>query len=311
MIYTLYGEDTFGMNKFINDLMKKEQIEDKITYDYEESNIKDVLEECSYNDLFGNKKLVVLNNATFLTGKTTLNDDSLELYINNPNELTILILKVNEDKLDERKKLVKLLKEKSILKAYKSLDIKDINIYIKNYLLNEGYKIDNNIIPLIASRINGNTKVLNSELDKLMLYKISDKIITKDDVLKVITKYEEDNIFKLVDAVIKKDKPSIFTLYKGLIDNKEEPAVIMSLLSNNLRIILQSGILYKDGYSKDKIASYLNEHPYRISLALENSRLIEKKELINDLNKLAILDYQIKSGEVDRFKGLEAFFIEL
>lgn len=311
MIYTLYGEDTFGMNKFINDLMKKEQIEDKITYDYEESNIKDVLEECSYNDLFGNKKLVVLNNATFLTGKTTLNDDSLELYVNNPNELTILILKVNEDKLDERKKLVKLLKEKSTLKAYKSLDIKDINIYIKNYLLNESYKIDNNIIPLIASRINGNTKVINSELDKLMLYKISDKIITKDDVLKVITKYEEDNIFKLVDAVIKKDKPSIFTLYKGLIDNKEEPAVIMSLLSNNLRIILQSGILYKDGYSKDKIASYLKEHPYRISLALENSRLIEKKELINDLNKLAILDYQIKSGEVDRFKGLEAFFIEL
>ena len=46
MIYTLYGEDTFGMNKFINDLMKKEQIEDKITYDYEESNIKDVLELC-------------------------------------------------------------------------------------------------------------------------------------------------------------------------------------------------------------------------------------------------------------------------
>lgn len=311
MIYTLYGEDTFGINKFINDLMKKEQIEDKITYDYEECNIKDVLEECSYNDLFGNKKLVVLNNATFLTGKTTLNDDSLESYVNNPNELTILILKVNEDKLDERKKLVKLLKEKSTVKLFLSLDVKDINAYIKNYFTSEEYKIDNTTIALIASRINGNTKVLNSELDKLMLYKISDKIITKNDVLKVITKYEEDNIFKLVDAVIKKDKPSIFTLYKGLIDNKEEPAVIMSLLSNNLRIILQSGILYKDGYSKDKIASYLKEHPYRISLALENSRLIEKKELINDLNKLAILDYQIKSGEVDRFKGLEAFFIEL
>ena len=118
MIYTLYGEDTFGINKFINDLMKKEQIEDKITYDYEECNIKDVLEECSYNDLFGNKKLVVLNNANFLTGKTTLNDDSLESYVNNPNELTILILKVNEDKLDERKKLVKLLKEKSTVKLF-------------------------------------------------------------------------------------------------------------------------------------------------------------------------------------------------
>lgn len=311
MIYILYGEDTFGLNKFINDLMKKEQIEDKITYDYEESNIKDVLEECSYNDLFGNKKLVVLNNATFLTGKTTLNDDSLESYVNNPNELTILILKVNEDKLDERKKMVKLLKEKSTVKLFLSLDVKDINAYIKNYFTSEDYKIDNTTIALIASRINGNTKVLNSELNKLMLYKINDKTITKEDVLKVITKYEEDNIFKLVDAVIKKDKPSIFTLYKGLIDNKEEPAVIMSLLSNNLRIILQSGILYKDGYSKDKIASYLKEHPYRISLALENSRLIEKKELINDLNKLAILDYQIKSGEVDRFKGLEAFFIEL
>ena len=143
------------------------------------------------------------------------------------------------------------------------------------------------------------------------MYKYNSKEITLEDVKKVIIKYEEDNIFKLVDAVINKDKKRIFTIYKKIINDKVEPSVIIVLLANNIRLILQTKLLYEEKMSETSIASKLKEHPYRIKLALNNAYKSTINELVSELNKLFYLDYKIKTGEVDRYKGLEAFFIEL
>ena len=311
MFYILYGENAVMLDNYIEELMKSKDISDKIVYDYSECNIKDEIEECSYNDLFGSNKMVVLDNSVFLTSKGSLEDKAFDSYISSPNENTVLVFKVICEKLDERKKLVKDLKSKSIVKEFKDLDKTNINGYINSYFTNLGYKIDYNAVSEIISRIGETRRVLYSELEKLELYKIKDKHITIEDVKKVVTKYEEDNIFKLVDAVIQKNKKLIFNTYKKLVDDKEEPAVIISLLANNIMLILECSILLNEGMSSKDIASKLKEHPYRVSLAINNSYKVKKEELIDNLNKLAELDYQIKTGEVDKFKGLEAYFINL
>lgn len=311
MFYILYGENAVMLDNFIEELMKSKDISYKIVYDYSECNIKDVIEECSYNDLFGSNKMVVLDNSVFLTSKGSLEDKAFDSYISSPNENTVLVFKVICEKLDERKKLVKDLKSKSIVKEFKDLDKTNINGYINSYFTNLGYKIDYNAVSEIISRIGETRRVLYSELEKLELYKVKDKHITIEDVKKVVTKYEEDNIFKLVDAVIQKNKKLIFNTYKKLVSDKEEPAVIISLLANNIMLILECSILLNEGMSSKDIASKLKEHPYRVSLAINNSYKVKKEELIDNLNKLAELDYQIKTGEVDKFKGLEAYFINL
>ena len=133
MFYILYGENAVMLDNFIEELMKSKDISDKIVYDYSECNIKDVIEECSYNDLFGSKKMVVLDNSVFLTSKGSLEDKTFDSYISSPNENTVLVFKVVCEKLDERKKLVKDLKSKSIVKEFKDLDKTNINEYINNY----------------------------------------------------------------------------------------------------------------------------------------------------------------------------------
>ena len=136
MFYILYGENAVMLDNFIEELMKSKDISDKIVYDYSESNIKDVIEECSYNDLFGSKKIVVLDNSIFLTSKGSLEDKTFDSYISSPNENTVLVFKVICEKLDERKKLVKDLKSKSIVKEFKDLDKTNINGYINSYFTN-------------------------------------------------------------------------------------------------------------------------------------------------------------------------------
>lgn len=311
MIYLLYGEFESEIDKFINKLMKENNIETKIIYNYSDINIEDVIEECSYTDLFGNKKIVILNECVFLTGKETLENELLNKYIENPNNDVILIFKIVCEKLDERKKLVKLIKSKSITKEFKILDDKNINDYINAYFKEMGYKIDYQSINEISSRLSGNTKVIDSELEKLYLYKLNDKVINLEDVKNVITKYEDNNVFKLVDAVIKKDKRKIFNLYKESLNNKEEPVVILTMLANQFRLMYECKALYEKNMSFKDIASLLKEHPYRVQLSVGNSNNVSKKELKRIILKLAETDYQIKTGITEGSKALEAFFIEL
>ena len=311
MIYILYGENELEINNYINNILKSENIENKVTYNYNESKIEDVIEEAGYFDLFGNKKLIELTECDFLTSKTTLENKTFDNYIKNPNENAIMIFKVITDKLDERKKIYKTLKEKSIIKEFKLPDEKNIENYIKTYFNTREYKIDSESIKEISIRLKNNTKVLNSELEKLEIYKYNDKNIVKEDVIKVITKYEENNIFKLVDAVIKKNKAQIFNLYKSLIENKEEPTIILVLLANQFRLMYQANVLAESGMNQYAIGTKLKEHPYRVQLALENSRTIEKEELLNILYRLSDIDIKIKTGLIDKNKALEIFFLEL
>lgn len=311
MLYLLYGEFETEIDKFINKLMIDNNIDTKLTYNYKDTTINDVIEECSYLDLFGNNKIVVLNECFFLTGKETLDSELLTKYIDNPNQGVILIFKVITDKLDERKKLVKLLKSKSIVKEFKLLDSRNINNYISEYFKSKGYKIDYDSINEIKNRLVDNTKVIDTELDKLYLYKINDKVITINDVKKVICKYDDNVSFKLVNSVLKKDKKSIFNLYKELINKNEEPIMILTMLANQFRLIYEVKVLSDSGLSLNDIASKLKEHPYRVQITYENSFNIGKKEIKRIITKLYETDYNIKTGIMDKEKALELFFLEL
>lgn len=311
MLYVLYGLNTIELDKFIDKLLSDNSIENKIIYEYDSNNIKDVIEECSYNDLFGSKKLVILDNSTFLTSKNTLDSNDFNNYINNMNPNTILILKVREEKLDERKKLVKDLKNNAIFKEFKNIDIKDIDSFIKDYLNKEGYSIDFSSIREIKSRINSYTQVLTGELDKLMIYKIDEKIISVEDVKKVISCYDESIVFEFISSILKRDKAKIFTLYNEIIEKGEEPSVIISLLESNLRLLLQIDLLRSKGCSNDEIASIVKEKPSKIYAVSQSGYNLNKNDIITLLDKLFNLDYDIKTGEVDRFKALECFFINL
>lgn len=311
MIYLLYGENETEINKYIDSIMKENNIETKIVYNYKETTIDDVIEECSYKDLFGSTKLVVLNESDFLTGKSTLESEILNKYIDNPTDTTYLIFKVITDKLDVRKKLVKLLKEKSTIKEFKLLDSKNITSYISNCFKTNNYNITKEAINEITKRLSSNTKVIDKELDKLLLYKINEKEINIKDVEEVITKYEDNIIFKLVDEVIKKDKSQVFKTYKKLKDSKEEPSVIIVLLASQFRLMFSAKVLYEKGLDKYKIGAKLKEHPYRVELALNSAFSISKEEIINILYKLAELDIEIKKGETDKYKALEMFLLEV
>ncbi|MFA5602218.1 MAG: DNA polymerase III subunit delta [Bacilli bacterium] len=318
MIYVLYGTEKYLIDQKLKSILSKENISfDNISkYDMKETPLSFVLEDALMPSLFTNKKFIICNNCYFLTASTIKSDidhntDELVNYINLKNNDTIIIFIVDYETLDERKKVVKLLKkETNLYKANKLIDNDLIN-YIINHLKENNYKISRNDALYLKDRTNNNLDIVYQELNKLMLYKENEKEITEEDINELVSKNIDDNIFSLINAVVDNNKPKIMEIYNELIRNNEEPVKIIVLIANQFRLIYQTKVLYNQGYTEKDISSKLGVHPYRIKLAYQKGKIMDEKKILKYLSYLANLDFEIKSGKIDKYLGLELFLLKI
>ena len=143
----------------------------------------------------------------------------------------------------------------------------------------------------------------------MIVYKENDKLVTIKDINDISCKGFKDNVFDLTDGIMKRDYKKIYECYKDLIILGEEPIKIIALLANQFLLTYQVKLLNSNGKSSKEIADVLKVHPYRVKLALETDYLIYELESI--LKKLHELDYDIKSGKLDKKVGLENFLLNI
>ena len=312
-IYLIYGNEEYLIKKELSKIIDDSKIntDNIIKYDLNEENVSNVVEEACTISMFDDKKFIICENCNFLSSseKKELNHDidSLSKYIENPFNDVYIVFIVNNEKLDERKKIVKILKKVSKVIECNKLDSHNLNDYIYNYFKKNGYNIEMNLVRLIIDKVKYDLSNIISECDKLMLYKDSNKDITKEDIDNVIIETIEDNIFELTNSIMEKNTSKSIKIYKDLLLKGEEPIKLIVMIANQFRLILQVKLMLKNGYSQNDMVTILKEHPYRIKLALSSN--YDEKELISYIKKLYKLDFDIKTGNIDKNFGFELFLL--
>lgn len=312
MLYLLYGTENYLIKREIDKILNANSIE-KINvseYNLEIDNFKDIIEDANTISLFADKKAIIVNNSYLFTGKSIKNENDPELfldYFKNANPDSIIIFIVDSEKLDERKKIVKEIKKIGTVKDFnKKNDLTDI---LKNMF--EDYNISIQDIKFMIDRCGNNLDILSQEVNKIKIYKDEDKNVTKEDIINLTSKNIDIDIFGFVDTIVNKNKNKALEIYKEMLINGEEPIKILVILANQFRIIYQAKELYKQGYSGNDIATMIGIHPYRIKLALEKARNYNSDTLLDYLEKLADLDYDIKIGNIESSLGLEMFILSI
>lgn len=311
MVYILYGTIEYLIKKQIDTIIQDNQI-DQVSiskYNLANESLRDIMNDAESISLFAEKKAIIVENAYIFTGSTNKklpeqDTTLLEKYLENINSETILIFIVNSEKLDERKKITKLMKKNGIVKEFNHIDTIQV---VKN--LFEDHQIKEDVIRFFIERVGDNILLLSSEIEKIKLYKDEDKIITKEDIEQLTAKSLEINNFKLIDAIISKNKVLALNLYQERLKLNEEPIAIIIALANQIRIMYQVKELYFMGHTEHDIASILNIHPYRVKLASQNARKYDSNTLLKYLEELADLDINIKTGNIDKELGLEMFIL--
>lgn len=305
MVYLLYGTKDFSIEEEIKKISKDIDEMNISKYDLNNDMLSLVLEDAKTISLFGDKKLVIAENANMFTGSTSKDSELIEEYLNHINENTILILTVHNDKLDTRKKITKQVKK--VGKVLEFNDDLDMTSLVRR--LFKDYNIDYKTINLFLDRVGNNPLIIQSEINKIKIYKGNDRNITDEDILNLTVKLIEIDIFKLIDYIVKKDKEKALELYYEMLKMNEEPIKIIVILANQFRIMYQSKELLKKGYSEKDIAATLKIHPYRVKLAIQNSRSYTSETLLKYLNDLADIDIGIKTGTLNKDLALELFIL--
>lgn len=306
MVYLLYGTKDFEIEEEIKKLSKGIDEMNISKYDLNNDMLSLALEDAKTISLFGDKKLVIVDNANMFTGSTSKDSELIEEYLNHINENTTLVLIVHNDKLDTRKKITKLIKK--VGKVQEFNDELDTTSLVRR--LFKDYNIDYKTIQLFIDRVGNNPLIIQNEINKIKIYKDNDKNITEEDILNLTAKLIEIDIFKLIDYIVRKNKEKALELYYEMLKMNEEPIKIVVILANQFRIMYQSKELLKKGYSEKDIASTLKIHPYRVKLAIQNSRNYTSDILLKNLNALADIDIGIKTGTINKDLALELFILK-
>ncbi|MBR0294677.1 MAG: DNA polymerase III subunit delta [Bacilli bacterium] len=319
MIYFIYGNQPPIIKKRINTIVTQVLGKDKdemnfVKFNARDTIVQDVVSECNALPLGYDKKVVVLENAYFLLSKkdrVKIESDqdyqTLIDYINHPSEETTLIITVETNELDNKNKVYLALKEKADFLEASTPDkdswIKFIGDYFTNHLK---VKADYDAIREIAARCDGDILLFQNHAKKLALYT---NHVTYNDVCMFVPRPLDDNVFAIYNYLITNRNDEAIKLYRDIIETGVEPVYLISTLAKQFRFLSQVSYLSKNGHSQDEIATMLGAKSTRIAIAKKQVYSVSESTVLKTLDDLFNLDYNIKSGLVDRFYAFELFLI--
>ena len=309
--YLLYSGDGAILNKEINDLEKKLDISDTDIIYYNIDDIDGIINEASTIGMFSLNKFIIINMDSYFKDKKDIpNINLLENYFDSYNSNSYLVFVCNSDSIDSRKKIVNLIKKYGIVKK---LEVNDnyLNDYVNNYLKDNGYKINNGDVVYFINRVGNNINNVTNELDKLMLYKIKDKIINRNDIDLLTVENIDDSIYDLVNCILKNDNEKAIKLYNNFIDNGMDVNQIEAIIAAQIRLLYQVKRLYNSGKSNDEIAKILEfKSVYRVKYLLSDSYYYSESDLVKYLSKLADIDNAIKTSNGDGNMLMQLFIVK-
>jgi DNA polymerase-3 subunit delta len=316
-VYVYYGKDGYIIKQKTNQLITKFAIDEfnVTTYDMEETDIEDAINDAATIPFLSERKMVVVKNAYFLSTDMSKrkeikhNLDALHRYIEHPSQETIFVIQVPYDKLDARKAITKFIQKNATTEECTPLKEQDLRGWVRRQLGKHGIGIDADAMEELLKRVENNTEVLVSETTKLVFYAEDMHQVNVETIKKVITKNVEDNVYEITNNLLENNRGKALEIYNDLVMHSEDPLRILGILVNKYREILHTKLLMEAGTEKAEISDYFNATSGRTYYIMKNARSVRKDIVEDQLAKLEDLDYKIKTGQIDKKIGLELFIL--
>ncbi len=315
MNIVLYGDEKYLLEQRLDKIKKKYHIsqDNMKTYWCNETPMKEIIDDALTFPFLDEYKMVVMKKPLFLTTKKQkdVSDDDIKVfidYISHDNPTTIFVIYHDEKNFDERKKVVKTLRKNAQFYNFEKLDYHQIYKAIYQSIKKRNCTIDDDAMSLFISRVPSDLLTISQEVNKLCLYT---NHITTDTINLLVPKQLEDNVFELTKSILNKELDKSISIYQDLIKNKEEPIKLIVLIANSMRLLYQVKLLDRKGYNDREIGEILSINPYRLKYIRADGVDFDINELLKKMDELSKLDVDIKTGKIDRYKGLELFIIRI
>lgn len=320
-VFLIYGEERYLIESVINQIIQvanKENPDEKnvTRFDLDEISLNDVMVEVETYPFFSEKKIIIANDAYFLTAKQKKSDiehnvDLLLDYLTNPVDFSTLILVAPYEKIDQRKKITKQLKKLATTVNCAEVKEWEIDKWVTFLANKHNIYLDKVSEQYLVNETGTNLALLEREIEKLALYVGENGKVTLDIAEELVSHQGHATGLTLVDRVIAKDLKGVIRISRDLMKLNEEPIGLIGLLSSQLRTIYQVKILSRQGYRQQQMVKVLKVHPYVIKMSLEREKKFSLDSLYRYIEACAEADQAIKQGRMEKELAFEQLLYQL
>ena len=283
MIIFLYGQDSYKISQKLNELIRGYKAKNPsglnlINLDLAENRLEDFFESIKSGSLIPEKKLIILKNILRADSETLLKFLKSQNLSKRDSIILIIIHFGNplKSKLFEY-----LIKKPNQAQNFKLLKAYEIKSWAKQFSNSLGIDLTGEALDF---QIKG--------------------VVSKSQVEELAVPSANYNVFRLTDALAKKNKKKTLEALYAALDNGEKPTELLGLLAWQIRNLLR----FKSNPDR---SSDLKLHPFVLEKIRESAGFFSIDELSAILFKIINLDLAFKTGGFNEKTALSLLISEL
>ena len=281
--------------------------DDTMNYSYFEGKRADaieIIELAKTLPFFSDHRFLILDETglgkksddTFIEGLKEASDTSVVLFI--------------EDSVDKRSKIYKFLSKEGHAVCFESAGDKELSRWLASLLKKEGKQMSSATMRSFLYRCGSDMYTLKNELEKLFSYVGEREEITIRDLEELTSSQTTNQIFVMLEAIARKQREKVLTLYYDLIELKESPFGILALLVRQCNQLLQVKDLDCLGKSNGMIAKQMKVPAFVAGKLKDQAKMFSMDTLRDMIEACAKTDESIKTGKISDRVGVELLLIQ-
>lgn len=319
-VYLLFGAESYLRDlaaKFIADLALADSSLrefNEIEYSLKEGKIEYALADAEQLPMMSSRRVVKISNVIVSanSNKDNLKEEDeavLERYLSRPAETSIVIFIADE--LDKRRKMSKLLLEKSIAVEFTALKDFELRKWIRDKAKDFDTEIDEKAANALIELLGVDIRKITVEIEKLAVAALPDRLITEDLIESLVPNSREISNFDLTDRLLEGNRSKALQVLKKILDDGAEPLMIIGLIANNFHRLFLAKELMNQGVERREVGRIMKLPPFKQEEFLATARRADAKKLSRIMQRIAAADLAVKTSKATPRLQIEMLVCEL
>lgn len=292
--YLLYGENEGHKDEVINNYFLKNFNGEIVKYDEDQilANKDIFFETCLNESLFESEKFILVNRVT-----SKLYEIIVDLVTKKISNKKIIF---NSSLLDKKSKIRKLFETEKDLICIAFYQDNNISLFriATDFFKKNNIQISSENINLILDKCSCDRKNLYNEMNKILNFSFDKKKINRDQIIKLINVYEDENYFELIDNCLAKNHVKVNKIINNNTFNNNEAIILIRTFLSRLKRLIELKKLERElGNSKDTINNF------RPPIFWKDKEMVEKQIKSWNNNQIHLLLDKVNNLEIDLKKN--------
>jgi DNA polymerase-3 subunit delta len=222
-------------------------------------------------------------------------EEILSAYLKRPAETSVVIFVADE--LDKRRRMAKLLIEKSVAVEFAPLEENDLRKWIRDEASKQNADIDDKAVNHLIGLTGSDARKITSEIEKLAVAALPDKLITYDLIEVLVPNSRVMSNFDLTDHLLAKNKTRALHTLKKILDDGAEPLMLLGLIANNFHRLFLAKEMMNQGVERKEVSRIMRLPYGKQEDFLATARRTDAREFSRIMRRIAEADIAIKTSK--------------